>query len=66
MESSEQGVKMMPFMCLTCNDRPEFKSGEGAVDHMTGNPFHQMVYYDIRSVDAALDKVKEKIGEKEI
>jgi len=33
---------------------------------MTANPFHQMVYYDDRSIDAALDKVKKKTTEDEI
>lgn len=49
----------MPFMCLTCNDRPVFDASEGAIDHMTKNPFHQMVYYDDKSVSNALEKVKE-------
>jgi len=33
---------------------------------MTNNPFHQMVYYDDKSMDAALDKVKKKTSEDEI
>lgn len=53
----------MPFMCLTCDNRPEFESSESAVDHMTKNPFHQMVYYDDKSLDTALDKVKKKMSE---
>lgn len=53
-------------MCLTCDERPEFGSSEGAVDHMTKNPFHQMVYYDDRSIDSALDKVKTKLSESEM
>ncbi len=55
----------MPFMCLTCESRPEFESSESAVDHMKNNPFHQMVYYDDKAMDAALDKVK-KTSEDEI
>jgi len=50
-------------MCLTCENRPEFESSESAVDHMTKNPFHQLVYYDDRSIDAAIDKVKSKTSE---
>jgi hypothetical protein len=53
----------MPFMCLTCDDRPLFDTSEGAVEHMTKNPFHQMVYYDDKSIDTALERVKEKISE---
>ena len=53
----------MPFMCLTCNDRPVFDASEGAIDHMTKNPFHQMVYYDDKSVSNALEKVKENISD---
>lgn len=56
----------MPFMCLTCNNRPEFQSSESAVDHMKNNPFHQMVYYDDKSMDAALEKVKMKSSEDEM
>ena len=56
----------MPFMCLTCESRPEFPSSEGAVDHMKNNPFHQMVYYDDKSMDAALEKVKSKTREDEM
>ncbi len=56
----------MPFMCLTCNNRPEFQSGESAVDHMKNNPFHQMVYYDDKSMDTALDKVKSITNEDEM
>lgn len=33
---------------------------------MTSNPFHQMVYYDDKSMDTALDKVKKKTSEDEI
>lgn len=53
----------MPFMCMTCEDRPLFGTSENAVDHMTRNPFHQMVYYDDKSIDTALEKVKNKISE---
>ena len=53
-------------MCLTCYNRPEFESSESPVDHMTSNPFHQMVYYDDKSMDTALDKVKKKTSEDEI
>jgi len=50
-------------MCMTCEDRPVFGTSEDAIDHMTSNPFHQMVYYDDRSIDTALDKVKKKMNE---
>jgi hypothetical protein len=53
----------MPFMCLTCIERPTFDSGEGAVDHMTRNPFHQMVYYNDKSVEEALKRVKTAMNE---
>ena len=48
----------MTFMCITCEDRLVFDTSEVAVDHMTKNPFHQMVYYDDKSIDTALEKVK--------
>ncbi|MFQ5940598.1 MAG: hypothetical protein ACE5KA_02725 [Nitrososphaerales archaeon] len=53
----------MPFMCITCDERPVFNASEAAVDHMTRNPFHQMVYYDDKSIDSALEKVKMQISE---
>lgn len=56
----------MPFMCLTCNDRPMFDSSEDAIDHMKGHPFHQMVYYDDKSVEDALERVKREMGESEV
>lgn len=54
---------IMPFMCITCDERPVFNASEAAVDHMTRNPFHQMVYYDDKSIDSALEKVKMQISE---
>ncbi|MEM2760063.1 MAG: hypothetical protein QXU32_07300 [Nitrososphaerales archaeon] len=51
----------MPFMCLTCSNRPVFNASKDAIDHMTNNPFHQMVYYDEKSIDNALDRVKKSI-----
>jgi hypothetical protein len=53
-------------MCLTCDKRPEFASDEDAIKHMKSNPFHQVVYYDDRSIDSALDKVKEKLAESDM
>jgi len=53
----------MPFICLTCNDRPVFDDSTNAIDHMTKNPFHQMVYYDDKSMANALENVKKKIDE---
>jgi len=32
---------------------------------MINNPFHQMVYYDDKSMDTALNKVKKKAREEE-
>ena len=40
-----------------------FVDSENAVDHMTKNPFHQMVYYDDKSIDIALENVKNTINE---
>ena len=54
---------IMPFICLTCDERPMFVGSENAVDHMTKNPFHQMVYYDDKSIDIALENVKNTINE---
>ncbi len=51
-------ILFMTFMCITCEDRLVFDTSEVAVDHMTKNPFHQMVYYDDKSIDTALEKVK--------
>lgn len=48
---------------MTCEERPVFDKGENAIEHMTKNPFHQMVYYDEKSLDSALEKVKSTINE---